>query len=119
MRFKVVKVIFAVFVALICFGFLISARYYVKTVQSFKTFFNEEEVKLTSMQNDCYKELKKSLDDKYTKKFIEIIEKKRKNFFQKNNITILLNLITLYIVIALKKYLYLVSLDHLFELYTI
>ena len=83
MRFKVVKVIFAVFVALICFGFLISARYYVKTVQSFKTFFNEEEVKLTSMQNDCYKELKKSLDDKYTKKFVEILNSTSKNFKDK------------------------------------
>ena len=83
MRFRVVKVIIAVFIALICSVLAISAKYYVKTVQSFKTFFIEEEVKLTSMQNDCYQELKKSLDDKYTKKFVEILNSTSKNFKDK------------------------------------
>lgn len=80
MRFKVVNVIIAVFIALICFGLAISAKYYVKTAQSFKIIFNEEECKLTSMQNDCYHELKKSLDDKYTKKFVDILNSTSKKF---------------------------------------
>lgn len=80
MRFKVVNVIIAVFIALICFGLAISAKYYVKTAQSFKIIFNEEECKLTSMQNDCYQELKKSLDDKYTKKFVDILNSTSKKF---------------------------------------
>ena len=83
MRFRVIKVILAVFVALICVGLAISAKYYVKTVQSFKTFYNKEEVKLINMQNNCYQELKKSLDDKYTKKFVEILNSTSNNFKQK------------------------------------
>ena len=40
MRFRVIKVIIAVFVVLFCFGLVLGAKYYVKTVQSFKTFYN-------------------------------------------------------------------------------
>ena len=35
------------------------------------------------MQNDCYQELKKSLDDKYTKQFVEILNSTSKNFKDK------------------------------------
>ena len=83
MRFRVVKVIIAVFVVLFCFGLVLGAKYYVKTVQSFKTFYNKEEIKLINMQNNCYQELKKSLDDKYSKNFSEIINLTSKTFKQK------------------------------------
>ncbi len=80
MRFRIIKTIIVVFVALLCSFLAISAKYYVKTVQSFKTFYNKEEIKLISMEKECYLELKKSLDDKYTKKFVEILNSTSKNF---------------------------------------
>ncbi len=80
MRFRTIKIIIAVFVALICSFLAISAKYYVKTVQSFKTFYKDTEIKLISMENDCYQQLKKSLDDKYTKKFVEILNSTGKDF---------------------------------------
>ncbi len=73
MRYRIIKIIISVFVALLCSVLLIGAKYYVKTVQSFKTFYNKLDIRLTSMQNDSYNELKKSLDDKYAKKLEELI----------------------------------------------
>ncbi len=80
MRFKIIKIIIAVFVVLICSFLAISAKYYVKTVQSFKTFDTFDDVRLVSMQNECYSELKKSLDEKYSKKFVKIINETTENF---------------------------------------
>lgn len=73
MRYRIIKIIITVFVALLCSIMFISAKYYVRTVQSFKTFYKESEIRLTSMQNDCYNQLKKSLDDKYAKKLEELL----------------------------------------------
>ena len=38
MRFRPIKIIILVFIALICAMFAIGAKYYVKTQQTFKTF---------------------------------------------------------------------------------
>ena len=73
MRYKIIKIIISVFVALLCSVLLIGAKYYVKTVQSFKTFYNKLDIRLTSMQNDSYNELKKSLDNKYANKLEELL----------------------------------------------
>lgn len=73
MRKKVVKIFIAVFIVMMCAFVAIGAKYYVKAVQSFKTFEIIDKAKLVNMQNDCYNELKKSLDEKYTKKFVELI----------------------------------------------
>ena len=73
MRYKIIKIIVSVFVALLCSILFISAKYYVRTVQSFKTFYNESDIRLISMQNDSYNQLKKSIDQKYITKFTELV----------------------------------------------
>lgn len=73
MRYKIIKIIISVFVALLCSIMFISAKYYVRTVQSFKTFYNETDVRLISMQNDSYNQLKKSIDEKYIAKFADLV----------------------------------------------
>ncbi len=73
MHYRLVKTILTVLIILICTVALIGAKYYVKTVESFKSFYNHSKIRLISMQNDGYTEIKKSLDQKYTDKFVKIL----------------------------------------------
>ena len=74
MRNRVIKSILTVFIMLICTVMLIGAKYYLKTVESFKSFYNQTKIRLINMNNDGYNELKQSLDQKYTEKFVKILD---------------------------------------------
>lgn len=74
MRYKIIKIIVSVFVALLCSILFISAKYYVRTVQSFKTFYDKSDIRLISMKSDSYNQLKKSIDDSYVDKFTTLIK---------------------------------------------
>ncbi len=74
MRYKLIKTILIVFVTLLCTVLLIGAKYYVKTVETFKSFYNQTKIRLINMQNGGYSEIKKSLDQNYTEKFVKILD---------------------------------------------
>ena len=80
MRYKLIKTALTVFIMLLCTVALISAKHYVKTIESFKSFYNHSKIRLVSMQNDGYSEIKKSIDQKYTEKFVKILDEVSKRF---------------------------------------
>lgn len=74
MRVNISKLIITVFIVLFCGVILVFAKHYIKTVQSFKTFYYQNGVAVMSnQQNFGYNELKQSLIDKYTKQFVSLI----------------------------------------------
>lgn len=74
MRIKITKILITAFIVLLCSIILIGGKFYVKTVQSFRTFYNFSGVELMSnTQNSGYNELKQSIIDKYTKEFVNLL----------------------------------------------
>lgn len=85
MRIKLIKTILFVIVTFLCMAIAIGAKYYVKSVQSFKINLTTMEQSMQNNNDACYFELKNSIKESYAKKFVALLNQTSLEFSSEFN----------------------------------
>lgn len=75
MRFNFVKILIAVIFLIVCSMLLIGGKYHLKSVNLIKKFYVKEVSLMSNSENESYNELKQSIKSKYTKEFVNLLNK--------------------------------------------
>lgn len=85
MRIKLIKTILFVIVTFLCMAIAIGAKYYVKSVQSFKINLTTMGQSMQNNNDACYFELKNSIKESYAKKFVALLNQTSLEFSSEFN----------------------------------